>query len=149
MRHKANNLIKILIVTSLSNAYASPLIHEFSNPSFSGNAGQHWLSIEDKLFKKKQELKDKATAQAEKEAALTEKTNLAKFFKNVEARIYAQLSKQLVDNMFGETSSNSGTVEVEGNTITYVKDDSNVTLTVVDETGKTTEIVMPINSFTF
>ena len=102
-----------------------------------------------RIFKKKQELKDKARAKAEKELALKEKTNVAKFFKNVEARIYAQLSKQLVDEMFGETSSTSGTVEIEGNTITYLKDGTNVTLTVVNEDGNTTEIILPINSFTF
>ena len=145
----AHNLIKILIAISLSSVSASPFTHEFSNPSFNGNAGAHWLTIEEKIFKKKQELKDKARAKAEKELALKEKTNVAKFFKNVEARIYAQLSKQLVDEMFGETSSTSGTVEIEGNTITYLKDGTNVTLTVVNEDGNTTEIILPINCFTF
>ncbi len=149
MRQIAHNLIKILIITSLSNVIASPLVHEFSNPSFNGNAGQHWLSIEEKLFKKKQEIKDRERAKVEKDLALLGKTNIAKFFKNVEARIYAQLSKQLVDQMFGETSSTSGTVEIEGNTITYLKDGENVTLTVVNETGQTTEMILPINSFTF
>jgi hypothetical protein len=149
MRQIAHNLIKVLITASLSSAIASPLVHEFSNPSFNGNAGQHWLSIEKKLFEKKQEIKDRERAKVEKDLALLGKTNIAKFFKNVEARIYAQLSKQLVDQMFGETSSTSGTVEIEGNTITYLKDGENVTLTVVNENGQTTEIVLPINSFTF
>ena len=101
------------------------------------------------MFKKKQEIRDRERAKVEKDLALLEKTNIAKFFKNVEARIYAQLSKQLVDQMFGETSSTSGTVEIEGNTITYLKDGENVTLTVVNEDGNTTEIILPINSFTF
>ncbi len=153
MHQIVHNLIKILTVTSLislvSNTTASPFVHEFSNPSFSGNAGQHWLTIEDKLFKKKEDLKNQREAKLEKEKALAEKTNVAKFFKNVEARIYAQLSKQMVDQMFGETSSTSGTVEIEGNTITYLKDGDSVTLTVVNENGQTTEIVLPINSFTF
>jgi len=148
MRRIVHNLIRTLIVTS-SVAIASPFTHEFSNPSFQGNAGSHWLSIEEKLLKKKESIRDKAKAKAEKEAALKEKTNVAKFFKNVEARIYAQLSKQLVDQMFGEDNATSGTVEIEGNTITYLKDGSNVTLTVVNEDGNTTEIILPINSFTF
>ena len=41
--------------------------------------------------------------------------------KNVESRIYAQLSKQLVDSMFGEDASTSGTVTFEGTTISYTK----------------------------
>jgi hypothetical protein len=107
------------------------------------------LSIEEKLLKKKAEVKNKKDAATEREAALAKKTNVAKFFKNVEARIYAQLSKQLVDQMFGETSQSAGTIEIEGNTLTYIKDGDNVTLTVVSEDGTATTLIIPINSFTF
>jgi hypothetical protein len=148
MRRVIHNLIKTLIVIS-SAAVASPFTHEFSNPSFQGNAGSHWLSIEEKLLKKKAEVKNKKDAATEREAALAKKTNVAKFFKNVEARIYAQLSKQLVDQMFGETSQSAGTIEIEGNTLTYIKDGDNVTLTVVSEDGTATTLIIPINSFTF
>jgi len=148
MRRVIHNLIKTLIVIS-SAAVASPFTHEFSNPSFQGDAGSHWLSIEEKLLKKKAEVKNKKDAATEREAALAKKTNVAKFFKNVEARIYAQLSKQLVDQMFGETSQSAGTIEIEGNTLTYIKDGDNVTLTVVSEDGTATTLIIPINSFTF
>ena len=51
---------------------------------------------------------------AEREA---NNTTINKFIKNVESRIYANLSKQLVDNMFGTecegTCPTSGTAEVE------------------------------------
>jgi hypothetical protein len=40
-------------------------------------------------------------------------TTLAKFIRNLESRIYAQLSRQLVDNLFGETTSTEGTIELE------------------------------------
>ena len=69
--------------------------------------------------------------------------------KNVESRIYAQLSKQLVDSMFGENSGESGTVTFEGTTISYVKDTENVTLTIVDTNGSQTVITVPIGDFTF
>ena len=51
--------------------------------------------------------------------------------------------------MFGETSSTTGTVTVEGNTITYIKTDDSIVLTVVNEDGTTTEMTLPVNSFTF
>ena len=149
MRQVMHNLIKTLIVISLSNVIASPFTHEFSNPSFTGNAGAHWLSIEEKLLKKKEMFADRKRAEVEKALALSNKSNLKKFFANVEARIYANLSKQLVDQMFGETSSTTGTVTVEGNTITYIKTDDSIVLTVVNEDGTTTEMTLPVNSFTF
>jgi hypothetical protein len=45
-----------------------------------------------------------------------------RFIANVESRIYANLSKQLVDNMFGDTGQTSGTAEIEGATIVWNKD---------------------------
>ena len=69
--------------------------------------------------------------------------------KNVESRIYAQLSKQLVDSMFGEDAGESGSVTFEGTTISYVKSSDEVTLTIVEANGSTTVITVPIGDFTF
>lgn len=143
-----------IIVTAIalllaSSVNAEQLTHKFHNPSFEGNAGAHWLSIEEKLLNKKEKLKAEKEAEAEKAQHEAENTNLAKFLKNVEARVYSELSKQLVDNMFGENSSNSGSVTLEGNTISYVKDGDYVTLTVVDATGHSTVVKVPIGNFTF
>ena len=66
MRQVIHNLIKTLIVISLSNVIASPFTHEFSNPSFNGNAGAHWLSIEEKLLKKKEMFADRKRAEVER-----------------------------------------------------------------------------------
>jgi len=74
---------------------------------------------------------------------------LARFIKNLESRIYAQLSRQLVENLFGETKSESGTIELEGNTIQYISDGEYITLTVTDADGNETIITLPIGSFTF
>ena len=46
-----------------------------------------------------------------------ENTTLARFIRNLESRIYVQLSRQLVENLFGETPSTSGVLSLEGNTI--------------------------------
>ena len=75
--------------------------------------------------------------------------NLSKFMKNVESRIYAQLSKQLVESMFGEGSGESGTVTFEGTTISYVKGSEDVSLTILDVDGSETVITVPIGDFTF
>ena len=61
----------------------------------------------------------------------------------------AQLSRQLVDSLFGETASDFGVLELEGNTIEYRVEDDKVTLIITDEEGNTTEITVPLGSFTF
>ena len=78
-----------------------------------------------------------------------------KFIANVESRIYANLSKQLVDNMFGEgcttDCATSGTAEVEGSQIYWVKDTSTetITLTITDPSGTVSTLSVPVGDFTF
>ena len=96
-----------------------------------------------------------AAAAAEREA---KNTTINKFIANVESRIYANLSKQLVDNMFGTgcdstttTCPTSGTSTVEGATIYWVKDTTTeiITLTITDENGTVTTMSVPIGDFVF
>ena len=54
----------------------------------------------------------------------------------------------MVDAMFASCSdncANTGTAEIEGSTITWVKDPTtgSITLTIVGEDGTTTEITIP------
>ena len=139
-----------MAVVFISVAFAGELTHSFKSPAFSGQGySAHVMTIENQEFTRKKALKEKKEAaerQAIRDAA---NTNLSKFMKNVESRIYAQLSKQLVDSMFGEDSGDSGTVTFEGTTISYVKDSENVELTIVDPNGSTTVITVPIGDFTF
>lgn len=127
-------------------------VFEFKNPSFSGQGySNHVLAIEQLQHQRKEAIKEKQEAdarQAERDAA---NTTLAKFLNNVESRIYANLSKQLVDNMFTDDGATSGTATVEGATIYWVKDTSADTITVqITETdGSFTEIVVPLTGFGF
>ena len=138
----------LLFVPSL--AFAGDLTHQWKSPAFSGQGyGAHVLTIENQEFSRKQAIKEKKEAaerQAIRDAA---NTNLSKFMKNVESRIYAQLSKQLVDSMFGEESGTSGTVTFEGTTISYVKSTDTVELTIVSPDGSSTVITVPVGDFTF
>ena len=54
-----------------------------------------------------------------------------------------------MDNLFGETPSESGTLELEGNTIEYNTDGDYITLIITDANGNTTEITLPIGDFSF
>ena len=131
---------------------ADELIHKFKSPSFSGNAtSSHYLTIENLTFNREESIKAEIKAYQDELKREAENTTLARFIRNLESRIYAQLSRQLVDNLFGETPSTSGVLELMGNTIEYEvsADGLFITLTVTDAEGNTTEITVPIGSFTF
>jgi len=133
-----------------TNTAAGQMTHTFKSPVFSGQGySANVMTIENQEFSRKKAIKDKEAADARQAVRDEGNTNLSKFMKNVESRIYAQLSKQLVDSMFGEKSETSGTVTFEGTTISYVKDSEEVALTIVDPNGSTTVITVPIGDFTF
>ena len=142
-----------LIVTVIffsNSASADEMTHTFKNPSFSGvGTSSHYLTIENQQFNRKKAIADEIKAYQEELEREAENTTLARFIRNLESRIYAQLSRQLVDNLFGETPSESGTLELEGNTIEYNTDGDYITLIITDANGNTTEITLPIGDFSF
>jgi hypothetical protein len=129
---------------------ADEMTHKFKNPSFSGvGTSSHYLTIENQEFSRKEAVREEIKAYAEELEREADNTTLARFIRNLESRIYAQLSRQLVDNLFGESTSDFGVLELEGNTIEYRVEDDKVTLLITDEEGNTTEITVPLGSFTF
>ncbi len=142
--------IVLFIGITVTNLTADTLTHKFKNPSFSGqNTSSHYLTIENQEFNRKEAIRAEIKAYQDELARDAENTTLARFIRNLESRIYAQLSRQLVDSLFGETASEFGTLELEGNTIEYRVEDDKVTLIITDEEGNTTEITVPLGSFTF
>lgn len=150
IKYKSISVILAGLLCS-SIATSSELTHEFKNPSFSGQGfGNHVLTIEQIENQRRKEIREKREADAAKAKREADSTTLAKFLNNVESRIYATISKQLVDNMFGG-SENSGTVQLQGATISWIKDVSTdmITLTVVEDTGTTTVLTVPIGTWAF
>jgi len=153
-------LVVIILISTLEyNLLASEMVHEFKNPAFSGSGySSHVLSINQLETQREQQVKDdEKSAKAAAERAEKNKT-INKFITNVESRIYANLSKQLVDNMFGTTCDSStttcptsGTATVEGAQIYWVKDTSTeiITLTITDTDGTTTTMTVPLGDFKF
>ena len=78
-----------------------------------------------------------------------ENSNVNKFLANLESRIYAELSKQISDKLFGENPQTSGTVDLLGNTIAYEMTDDKVTLNVTQADGTFTKVEIPVASFAF
>jgi hypothetical protein len=130
---------------------ASEIVHEFSNPSFSGQGySTHVLSIEQLRYSREKNIKDDAKSAAAAAERDANNTTINKFIKNVESRIYANLSKQLVTECEG-TCPTSGTAEVEGSTIYWIKDTTTeiITLTITQPDGTTTTMSVPVGDFKF
>ena len=156
-------LLFALMVFSTTTT-AGDLTFGFKNPSFSGTGwSSHVLSIEQLQFQREEGVKDDKTA-AEKAADRAAKnTTLAKFVTNVESRIFANLSKQMVDNMFGTNcTEDAATEELEcplsgtatlpdGSTVSWIKDETaeTITLTIVDASGGITQLIVPVGDFKF
>ena len=152
-------VVGLISFSSITSILASELVHNFKNPAFSGSGySSHVLSINQlEVQRKKQVIDDRKSAQAAAEREEKNKT-VNKFIANVESRIYANLSKQLVDNMFGEscdssttTCPTSGNADIEGAQIYWVKDTTTeiITLTITADDGTVTTMAVPIGDFQF
>ena len=140
----------MLIMFWSVNSISDEMVHQFKNPSFSGvGTSAHYLTIENQEFSRKMSIKEELKALQDQIKRDKENTTLARFIRNLESRIYAQLSRQLVENLFGETASTEGTLTLEGNTITYSVEDGIITLVITDSNGDTTTIQLPIGNFSF
>jgi hypothetical protein len=109
------------------------------------------LSIQQLEHQRKQKIKEDKEA-AERQAKRDEDNKtINRFIANVESRIYANLSKQLVDNMFSDTGQNSGTAEIEGAQIVWTKDTDlgTINITITAEDGTVTTLTVPIGDFGF
>jgi hypothetical protein len=144
-------LALIGLMLGVTCATSAELVHNFQSPAFIPGNGfsAHVLSIYQLEESKRKEIKAAEAAEIVKAEVAKKSTNLAKFLVNVEARIYAQLSKQLADQLFAEGGGSSGTMDFQGTTISWVKTATEVTMTIIEVGGGTTTITVPIASFAF
>jgi len=134
----------------VQNARADQITHKFKSPSFNGiNTSSHYLTIENQEFNRRQTIKDELKAAIEEAERDKENSTVQRFIRNFESRVYAELSRQLIANLFGETPSDSGVISLEGNTIEYSTDGDFLTLRITEADGTVTVITIPIGSFTF
>ena len=152
----------VTLIVSTNPAQAE-LVQQFKNPAFNGVGwSSHVLTI-DSIEKSRRDAidADKKAAIAKAEAD-TLNTPLNRFMSLFQSQVYAQLASQLSNNLFQNkcAASDGGTIPgcvnpttgnfvLDGNTVTWNKSSSNVTLTVVDAKGTVTTVIVPIASFSF
>ena len=141
----------ILCGVFVTNIQADQITFKFKSPSFSGvNTSSHYLTIENQEHMRKMTIKEEIKALQDELERDAENTTLARFIRNLESRIYAQISRQIVENMFGETQSTEGKFELEGNIISYKIEDGMIILTIFNTNdGTTTTIELPLGDFSF
>jgi 23S rRNA pseudoU1915 N3-methylase RlmH len=144
--------ISFLLLSAAFAVSAQPLPdYSFKSPSFNGiGYSSHVLTIENQEHTRKETLKKDIQAALDKEANDKKNTNLAKFLNNLESRIYAQISQNVATAMFATGGSDHGNINFEGSVISWQKNGTDsITLTVVDPTGSTTTIQVPLGQFVF
>ncbi len=142
-------IILIFLVVTFSVS-ADHIVPKFKSPSFNGEAtSSHYLTIENQEHSRKLTIKEEIKALQEEIEREKENSTLARFMRNLESRVYAELSRQLVNNLFGETPQSEGTITLEGNLIEYTSDGVTLTLKITEADGTVTEITIPIGTFTF
>jgi hypothetical protein len=130
-------------------ALATDLVFDFNSPSF-GGIGQsaHYLTIDEQERSRKATILEEIESKANDLIREQENTTLAKFVRNLESRIFSQLSRDLAESLFNsETGGTGGVFDLEGNSISFVNTGTEIILTVTDVDGAITEIRIPIGSF--
>ena len=155
---------KILTILALMPLMAqAELVQQFKSPSFNGqNWSSHVLTIDSIERARRDNIESQKKSEEAKLLAEAQNTPLARFMSLFTSQVYAQLASQLSTNLFqnkcngadglpiaGCLNPTSGVFTLDGNTITWVKTDKDVTLTVVDEAGTVTTVRVPIASFGF
>ena len=145
----------ILLLTPLTS-HSSEITFGFKSPSFSGvGTGSHYLTIENQEHSRKKSIEDALEAAQKAAQREADNTTLAKFIRNLESRIYSQLSKQLVDNMFSnEDAVTFGSFTLEGSVVSYqvMTDDSGeeyIQMRIIDTEGTETILEIPIGTGNF
>ena len=155
-------MLAIAAVFACANTNAE-LVQQFKDPTFSGNGwSTQVLTLQQMEKAQKESIQAQKDAQASALKAEAANTPMARFMNLFQSQVYAQLATQLSNNLFqnnckgadgsavpGCVNPTTGNFVLDGNTVTWQKGTSSVTLTVVDSAGTKTTVVVPIASFAF
>ena len=144
-------IIGWLILLSFFSGFvkADTITFKFKNPSFSGiGTSAHYLTIDEQENSRREKIAEDIESALNEAARDADNTTLAKFLRNLESRIYSQLSRDLAESLFNsDTGGTGGSIVLEGNVITFVNTGTEIILTIIDEDGVTTEVIIPVGSF--
>ena len=141
------------------SATTDELVQTFKSPSFSGvGLSAHYLTIENQEKSRRDTIQEDIDSELRALEREADNTTVARFLRNLESRIFANLSKQLVDNMFDDNIINDyGSFVLEDNVVEYQRmlctetmdctvGEMVLVLTITDAEGSVTTITIPVGT---
>ena len=136
-----------LLLLLSSSAIADELKFRFKSPSFNGiGYSAHKINLENIAAARKKTIKDELKSLSIQANLAAQRTPLNVFMTNLQSRIYSELSKQVTEQLFADTGTDSGSFDLDGNVISWYKLADKINLTVIDTDGDLTTILIPIGS---
>tara|TARA_R100000664_G_C2667698_1_gene81100 strand:- start:31 stop:516 length:486 start_codon:yes stop_codon:yes gene_type:complete len=136
-----------LLLLFCSSAVANELTFKFKSPSFNGvGYSAHKINLENISAARKKTIKDELKSLQIQANLAAQRTPLNVFMTNLQSRIYSELSKQVTEQLFADTGSDSGSFDLDGNVISWYRLSNQINLTVTDTDGDLTQILIPIGS---
>ena len=135
------------LILLCSSSLANELTFRFKSPSFSGiGYSAHKINLENISAARKKTIRDELKSLEIQANLAAQRTPLNVFMTNLQSRIYSELSKQVTEQLFADTGSDSGSFNLDGNTISWYRLADQINLTVSDTDGDLTNILIPIGS---
>ena len=111
-----------LLLLFCSSAFANELTFKFKSPSFNGiGYSAHKINLENISAARKKTIKDELKSLQIQANLAAQRTPLNVFMTNLQSRIYSELSKQVTEQLFADTGSDSGSFDLDGNYIVGVR----------------------------
>lgn len=125
-----------ILIACSSGAIAQQQVYTPINPSFGGNPfnSAHLLGIANA----QNNFKDPNAPDSGSQSDV--------FARQLQSRLLSALSNNIVNEIFGPNAQNNGTVDFGGQTISWVNELGQITVTITDDSsGQSTTIVVPDN----
>jgi hypothetical protein len=136
-----------LLFLLCGSTMANELKFRFKSPSFNGiGYSAHKINLENISAARKKTIRDELKSLQIQANLAAQRTPLNVFMTNLQSRIYSELSKQVTEQLFADTGSDSGSFDLDGNTISWYRLADQINLTVADTDGDITTILVPIGS---
>jgi curli production assembly/transport component CsgF len=131
-----------------THAFAGDLVYTPINPSFGGNVfnSSHLLALanaQNQPKREEEERKDKE--RAAKSAKSAASANFDRFLQSLQSKLYSSLAQQVSNVISDPNSTATGKITFQDQEVSYVKTDTEITLTITDlTTGQWSEIIVPV-----
>ena len=141
---KSSLFVLLLLSTQI---FADGLVFKFKSPTFSGiGYSAHKINLNNMRYNRKKSIRDELRSLELQLGLLEQRRPINAFLSNLQTRIYSELSKQVTEQLFADTGSDSGSFDLDGNVISWYRLSNQINLTVTDTDGDLTQILIPIGS---